>query len=180
MNIQNVIGELLYIGIVAEKGRCYGIRWKFGYKKTLRSHIIALYELQKSLQLTDEQSVRTEIEKFIVMCNENYEIGKFYNLTEKKIGRLYIGVNNIVINQLMAQLFYDLIIAIKKTYINKRKVYDLLCALHNLPRVYLGKNKETLCDLRKEAISEQDAIKYTFNNMSLDMKKKYQDLMPLN
>ena len=33
MNIQNVIGELLYIGIVAEKGRCYGVRWKFGYKK---------------------------------------------------------------------------------------------------------------------------------------------------
>ncbi len=50
MTSQNVIGELLYIGIVAEKGRYYGIRWKFGYKKTLRTHIIALSELQKCLQ----------------------------------------------------------------------------------------------------------------------------------
>lgn len=180
MNIQNVIGELLYIGIVAEKGRCYGTRWKFGYKKTLRRHIFALNELQKCLLLTDEQSVDNVIEKFIVMCSKNHEIGKFYNFSDKKIGDLHVGANSIVVNQLMNQLFLDLTTEIKKTCIQKRKVYDLLCALHNLPRVYLGKDKETLCELMQETISEQDAIEYAFDNMNLDMKKRYRHLMSLN
>ena len=56
-------------------------------------------------------------------------------------------------------------------------MYDLLCALHNLPRVYFGKDKETLCRLKQEAISEQDAIEYAFDNMNIDMKKKYQHLL---
>lgn len=174
MYIQNVIGELLYIGIVAEKGRCYGTRWKLGYKKILRKHIIALNDLQKSLFLSDEQSVGKVIEEFIAMCNQNYEIGKFYNFRNKETGRLHIGTNNIIVNQLMDWLFLDLTAEVRKTHIQKRKVYDLLCALHNLPRVYLGKDKETLCQLMQETISEQDAIKYAFDNMSLDMKKRYQ------
>lgn len=179
MNIQNVIGELLYIGIVAEKGRCYEAIWKFGYKKTVRRHIIALNELQKCLLINDKQLVNAEIEKFIAMCDENYEIGKFYHFSCKEIGELRFGINSIVVNQLMAQLFLDLMKEIKKTFIQKRKVYDLLCALHNLPRVYLGKDKETLCKLMQDAISEQDAIKYAFDNMSLDMKKKYQEFIML-
>ena len=56
-------------------------------------------------------------------------------------------------------------------------MYDLLCALHNLPRVYFGKDKETLCRLKQEAISEQDAMEYAFDNMNADMKKKYQHLL---
>ena len=47
MNIQDVIGELLYIGIVAEKGRCYKKVWRFGYKRILYKHVAALNELQK-------------------------------------------------------------------------------------------------------------------------------------
>ena len=59
-------------------------------------------------------------------------------------------------------------------------MYDLLCALHNLPRVYLSKDKETLCELRQEPISEQDAIDYAFDNMNFDMKNKYRHLLLLN
>lgn len=58
MTRQNVIGELLYIGIVAEKGRCYSRRWKLGYKKTLRTHVIALNELQKCLQVNNNVDMR--------------------------------------------------------------------------------------------------------------------------
>lgn len=179
MNIQNVIGELLYIGIVAEKGRCYERRWKFGYKKTLYKHIAALNELQKCLLLTDEGSANTVIEKFVAVCRENYEIGKFYNFSDKVIGgELHVGINYRVINQLMDELFLDLITEMKRTCIQKRKVYVLLCALHNLPRVYLGKDKETLCGLMQEAVSEQEAIEYAFDNMNADMKKKYEHLWP--
>lgn len=176
MNIQNVIGELLYIGIIAEKGRCYGTRWKFGYKRTLRRHIIALNELQKCLQSHDEKVVYTVIEKFVEVCNENHEIGKFYNFSNKQIGEIYLGKSNKIVNQLINEIFLGLLTEIKKPCIRKRKVYDLLCVLHNLPRVYLGKDKETLCELKQEAISEQEAIEYAFDNMSSDMKKKYQTL----
>lgn len=41
----------------------------------------------------------------------------------------------------------------------------------------MGKNKETLCRLKQEAISEQDATEYAFDNMNIDMKKKYQHLL---
>lgn len=75
----------------------------------------------------------------------------------------------------MKRLFFDLVTEITKMRISKRKVYDLLCTLHNLPRVYLGKNNETLCELMLDAISEQDAIQYAFDNMSLEMKEIYHD-----
>ena len=177
MNIQDVIGELLYIGIVAEKGRCYEKGWRFGYKRIIYKHVAALNELQKCLLLTDEKSVNAAIGNFITVCKENSEIGKFYNFSDQEISELHIGINSIVVNRLMDRLFLDLLTEIRKTYIRKREVYDLLCALHNLPRVYLGKNKETLCRLKQEAISEQDAIEYAFDNMNTDMKKKYQHLL---
>lgn len=179
MNIQDVVGELLYIGIVAEKGRCYVRKWKFGYKKTLYMHITALYDLQKCLSLTDERAVSTVIEKFVAVCKENYEIGKFYNFSGKITGELHVGINYIAVNHLMDQLFLDLITEMKKIGTRKRKVYGLLCVLHNLPGVYLGKDKETLCGLMQEAVSEQDAIEYAFENMSVDMQKRYRYLRPL-
>lgn len=176
MYIQDIIGELLYIGIVAEKGRCYGVRWKFGYKKTLKKHIAALNQLQKCLQSGDEKVSHTIIKKFILVCEKDYEIGKFYQFSNKQIDEAIIGKNYQKINQLIDELFLDLLTEINKLCINKREVYDLLCTLHNLPRVYLGRNKETLCDLKQETISEQDAIKYAFSNMNPSMVKKYQNL----
>lgn len=177
MYIQDIIGELLYIGIVAEKGRCYGVRWKFGYKKTLKKHISALNQLQKCLQSDDKKiSHIKKIRNFITVCEENYEIGKFYQFSHKQIDEVTIGKSYQKINKLIDELFLDLLTEINKLCVNKKKIYDLLCTLHNLPRVYLGRNKETLCDLNQETISEQDAIKYAFSNMNPSMVKKYQNL----
>lgn len=113
------------------------------------------------------------IEKFIAVCNENYEIGKFYNFSNRQIGEMHVGKSYKHINKMINQMLLDLLEEIKKSYILKKKVYDLLCALHNLPRVYLGKGKETLCRL-------EEAIEYSFDNMSFDLKKKYQNLWSLN
>ena len=71
MNWQNIIAELLYIGIVAEKGRCYGVRWKYGYKKTLRKHIKALNLLQVSLQSDNIEKKKDALNSFINICNKN-------------------------------------------------------------------------------------------------------------
>lgn len=173
MYIQDIIGELLYIGIVAEKGRCYGMRWKFGYKRILKRHIIALSQLQKCLKISDKELSCSIINDFFVICEKNSEIAKFYNFSVKKIDELMLGKSYEKINQFMNELFCDLLKEINKPNINKRKVYDLLCALHNLPRVYLGSEKETLCNLKQQAISEEDAIKYTFDNLDTSLRNKY-------
>ena len=89
MNIQDVIGELLYIGIVAEKGRCHEKVWRFGYKRIVYKHVTALNELQKCLLLTDEKSVNAVIRNFIEVCKENSEIDKFYNFSDQEIGELH-------------------------------------------------------------------------------------------
>lgn len=86
---------------------------------------------------------------------------------------MYNGENNKIVNQLMDEMFLDLLAEIKKPFMQKKKVGYLLRALHNLPRVYLGKNIETLCELNQEAISGQYAIEYAFMNMDSDMVKKY-------
>ena len=168
MNIQNVIGELLSIGISAEKRRC-GL-WD---KKTLRKHIMALNELQKCLQSNDVALAHIVLEKFITLCEEDYEIGKCYPFSNKRIGKMYSGENKERVNQLMDEIFLDLLTEIRKPFMRRKKVGYLLRVLHNLPDVYLGKNIETLCELNREGISEQDAIEYAFMNMDSDMVKKY-------
>lgn len=175
MYIQDIIGELLYIGLVAEKGRCYGVRWQFGYKRNLKKHILALNELQMCLQLKNEKKSHDTIKKFIVMCGENREIGKFYKFSDKQIDEARLGISYDKVERLINELFLDLVTELQKPYIHKRKVYDLLCALHNLPRVYLGRDKETICDLKQLGISEEDAIKYSFDNMNTSLKEKYQN-----
>ncbi len=177
MNIHDVIGELLYIGIVAERGRCYGKCWKFGYKKTLRRHVIELNKLQKCLQSDDKEFVKAVIEEFISVCNDNPEIGKFYNFQTNQVDKLYVGKGNIIIDRFIKELFLELTTEINRPIIFKKKVYYILCALHNLPRIYLGKDKATLCNLNQEGILERDAIRYSLENMTVDMKKKYQNMV---
>ena len=173
MYIQNVVGELLYIGTVAEKNRSSG-RWKVGYKKTLRKHMIALNELQKCLDSSDIEVSCNRIKKFIEVCEANHEIGECYPpFINKKIDGAVIGQKCESVNQLISEIFADLLAEMGKTRINKRQVHQLLCALHNLPRVYLGRNVGTICNSRHSAIPETWALKYAAMNMNDEMKMRY-------
>lgn len=174
MSIQNVIGELLYIGIVAEKGRCYGTVWKIGYKTVLRKHIYVLKELQKSLVICDEKKFFESLEDLKKLCSENHEVGKFYNFSNEPKDLVYSSENYCSINSLMDALFSDLVTEINKTFIDKKKVYDILCVLHNLPRVYLGKENDTFCCICQDCISAKDALNYSYDIMNSEMKIKYE------
>jgi hypothetical protein len=35
----NIYGEILYVGLVAEKGRVFSELWKYNYRKTLKLHV---------------------------------------------------------------------------------------------------------------------------------------------
>lgn len=176
MYMQDVIGELLYIGIVAEKGRCYGTHWKYGYKKTLFNHVVELYKLEQCLSSPNLDAI-SSINSFIKFCESNPEIGKFYNFSYCSIVKLEIREENDSfdkVNKLIKELFVDLIKEMNRMFIRKKEIYDFLSSLHNLLRIYLGFDKDTLCDLRQPAISEEDAVKYAFQNMNEMMKIKYQ------
>ena len=66
---------------------------------------------------------------------------------------------------------------LNKFFVSKEKVYYLLATMHNLPRVYLGEDKETLCELKQISISESEAIDYAYRNMDKHLKEKYCNIL---
>lgn len=174
MHKEDVIGELLYIGFVAEKGRCYRKNWGFKYKKILRKHIYLM--LQLSELMLNKEPVDEVLRDFIVVCNQINEIGKFYKIS-LNIGNIdwKDGGNNFErINQIIYKLLLDLKSEINRLFVNKKHIYSLLCILHNLPRVYLGENKITLCNLKQPAISEEAALQYAIQNIDNNVYERYQ------
>lgn len=168
-----VVAELLYIGIVAEKGRCYRRIWKCGYKTTLKRHINALNKLQKCLVITNEKEIQTAVDKFIEVCKEDNEIGKLYVFEKYKVQNLQVRKHYENINKMIDDMFQQLLLELDKLLIDKRKIYNILCTLHNLPRVYLGNDEETLCNLGQKSITEEDALMFAIDNMDEQMKEKY-------
>ena len=184
MYTQDVIGELLYIGIVAEKGRCYGKMWNVRYRKILKSHIEILSELLNSM-FKDKIEINELMIKFIKVCSRNTEIGKFYKFSDsikkqldsKEIDWKRGESNYIEVDKLMILLMEELLGEVNKFILNNRRIYYLLNVLHNLPRVYLGKKKETMCRIRQNSISEKDALLYAFQNMNASDKERFSILL---
>lgn len=180
---QDAIGELLYIGFVAEKGRCYGRIWNFGYKKTLKIHVNILFDLANSL-FEARTDVNNIIAEFVGICDNHSEIGKFYNISKEmkamiKHGKISWeeGCSYHKINQLMLFLLEDLLKKLDNFMIKKEDIYHIFNILHNLPRVYLGEKKETICKLNQVNISEEEALNYAFQNMDIIFREKYNQLM---
>lgn len=180
MTRQDVIGELLYIGFVAEKGRCYGQRWKIGYKKTVKKHIHMLYRLS-DLMCNDREDINLVMIDFVKLCDNSTAIGKFYPIADSIKTQIYSqgvnweegGYNYNNIDKLIQVLMDDLLQSINKFKVNKKEVYNIFRVLHNLPRVYLGDEKQTFCNLNQRKISEHDAMEFARLNMEGRYKERY-------
>ena len=173
MNKQEIVAELLYIGFVAEKGRCYNRMWQINYRKTIRKHIKIMAKLNDVLNdIADFDCVLNEL---FFACRHNKEIGKFYNFTvdinKIKLEDKYINYPQV--NGLMQDLINDLDKEVNKVFVNNKKVYYLLCSLHNLPRVYFGRDNKTLCQLGQLSISEEEALEYSYSNMNAKERERY-------
>lgn len=184
MQIQDAIGELLYIGIVAEKGRCFGKKWSLRYRKILKCHIKILSELLDSM-IKNHTEVDSTIAKFVEICDNNVEIGKFYKISDDVKNQLYEKsikwergkCNYYKVDKLMQLIMKDLLGEVNKFIIKKQNIYYLLNVLHNLPRVYLGERKNSICELSQTGISEEDALLYTFQIMNGNDRKRFDDLL---
>lgn len=180
-----VFGELLYVGLAFEKGRykSKGI-WNLSYYKSLKSHIELLREIAKCMQ------------KEFNMENDNYFLRKVYYQIQRdailnKVYPFKISIDGInkrncfitacnsdsgyvklikLIIELLESVLFELGKGLKK---DKEKICRLIFALHNLPRVYLGKEMCTLCLFGQGGIDLDTALEYSKMSMDEEMKVCY-------
>lgn len=173
MNVQDVIGELLYIGFVAEKGRCYKKWWGIQYRNTLINHLRILQKLNNILLYGGD--VDDALCEFIQLCKKNHDIGKFYNISlcagDIEWGKA--GDKYDTINRFIEAVLADIFLELNRVFVNKKTILSYMRIIHNLPRVFLGKGKKTLCNVQQVAISEKDAIKFSYQNMNEQERLKY-------
>lgn len=169
MDIQNMIYELLYLGIRTEVHK----RWKSRNKKILRKHIFALNELQKCLHISDIDTSRTVIKKFIEDCGMDYGIDRSCpTFSDAQIDKAVMGEEAKKINQLIKEMFADLIMEIKKFYIKKVKITNLLHVMQRFLGEYLGKERRW-SGWTQESVPELWALTIAASAMSDEMRKKY-------
>lgn len=169
MDIQSIIYELLYLGIRTEVHK----RWKSRYKKTLKKNIFALNELQKCLHTSDIDTSRTVIKKFIEDCGMDYVIDRSYPIfSDAQIDKAVMGEEAKKVNQLIKEMFADLVIEIKKFYIKKEKITNLLHVMQRFLGGYLGKERRW-SGWTQESVPELWALTIAASAMSDKMRKKY-------
>ncbi|MDQ2088217.1 hypothetical protein RBH29_17475 [Herbivorax sp. ANBcel31] len=187
MEKYSVFGELLYIGFVCEKGRCKSSGlWKWGYKKILYKHIVLLKHMIQCIlvnKVTENDSY--VLKKIVLLIQKEKHIGRYYPIKEEILTKLHecnysiinsvdLGVSIKNINLLMSDIINEILELLDRgVFVDKKKITMLIRALHNLPRVYLKKNLQTICDLNQPSIEYKDAIQYAFSNMDENTKQKY-------
>lgn len=175
----SIFSEILYFGINYEKGRVYTNYWKPWYKKKLSIQIYLWRQLWyriKEINITDEDIV--VFEKLCTTCRKRnfIQYNIFVDLHDKVVLCLKSNAQRTLSESECCVIDFigELLVGIEKSIHNKNgknETYRLLRVLHNLPRALILEQ-----DLLNEAhikISCEDAIEYAFNNMSDEMKKKY-------
>lgn len=168
------LGEALYRLSVYEKGRCNPskIWWTKKYVTQLVNSINFMGEMIQSLSdenITpyDYEIVRKIIESKKMLCfNEallnqlkenNYDLSSIDNLSSYK-----------EVNQLMSNIIEQLKQTIKLlNKKNKQKIWYLLQALHNLPRVYLSPRQESMFNYPSSSITFDVALECAQNYLKM-------------
>jgi len=185
MEKHSVFGELLYIGLVYEKGRCRsdGI-WKLTYTKSLKRHIELLKRIAQCMQ--NEFNIEEDnifLEKVCCEIQCDAELNGYYPLN-KSLGKSdldsYIITNcsnenkyDLIIKfiiKLLEDILYELNKGLRK---NKEKICRMIFSAHNLPRVYLSKKNDTLCLLHQDGITFSEALEFSKLSMNEDMLSEY-------
>lgn len=172
--------HILEIGIVYEKGGKKGRFWRVGERKRLIDEcnlwlkIIKLINLPKRGEEEDRiffQELEAIAKKY---NNPNYQ--RICKLKETLISEKetvdYRKEDVKLVNNFLNALLKDMKIELSKFH-GKAKAYRIMAAMHNLPRVFYGK------DALGEGVTikMEDAMKYAAWSMSDDMREKYKEYM---
>lgn len=189
MEKNSVFGELLYIGLVFEKGRfkSRGL-WKIKYIKNMKKHLKLLLKLAECIK--EEFRLEEDNNILKIICDKikcDNELKKYYPfaftfneldlndmmITSCKSENKHIEIINLIIKLLQDGLA-ELNMGLKK---DKKKIGEIIFSLHNLPRVYLNKEGNTLCLLQQEGITVNEALEYSKLSMGEEMRLKYRQYL---
>ena len=184
MERNSVLGELLYIGLLFEKGRCKGRGiWKHSYTKSLKKHVELLKKIAEQMQ--GQFQIEEDNIYLINVCNEiqnDRELKRYYPFDkvptigkkESKITGCEDENRHIEIISLIINLLDDILLELDKGLRkDKEKICKMIFSLHNLPRVYLNKKEQTLCSLGQDSITSDEALEYSKLSMDEDMLSNY-------
>lgn len=169
--------QILDTGIMYEKGRKEGKRWKIGERKRLRDEILFWQKLLEFIS-NEENGIECSeklFESLESLCKK-YKFPNYERILEKKDelkNSNYVFEMNeadkLKIYNLIRQLLQDMQENLDY-HKDKEMVYRILVVLHNLPKSMHGRNiLNDSCHL----ISCNDAIRYAQGCMNERMKEKY-------
>ena len=146
----------------------------------LKHHQNAISKLVDNM-LEEKADVNSAIKGFLEVGINDSQIRDFYPIYE--IMKSHMENNEILweednkefdkVNYLLRLLMNDAVTEINSIFTDRKNIYNIIRSLHNLPRVYLGKEKHTLCELNQIEITQEEALKYAFQNMNETNTKKY-------
>ena len=171
--------QILEIGIVYEKGRKSGQRWRMGEKKRLLEEVLFWQQLLEFISL-EERGIDCSEQMFQSLGNlcrkykfPNYE--RILKMKHQLVNDICIferkQEDEIKIYNFMNCLIKDIQTALEVSK-DKEAVYRMLTVLHNLPKAMHGRNiLNEQCNL----ISYNDALLYAQGCMDEKMKEKYKE-----
>jgi hypothetical protein len=171
--------QILDTGIVYEKGRKRGERWRLGERKRLREEILFWQSLLEFISL-EKRGIDCSAKLFQSLDSlcRKYKLPNYERILKMKIQLVNDTCiferkreDEINIYNLMNCLIKDIQTALNVSK-DKEVVYRMLTVLHNLPKAMHGQNiLSEHCDL----ISCNDALLYAQGCMDEKMKEKYKE-----
>lgn len=174
VNKHFLIGEALYRLSVYEKGRCApsNIWWTKKYVTQLVDSINFMGEMVKALS---DENITSHDYEIIRKCVQKKEIFYFNEvlLNQCKENTYFLSAHHNLsdykeVNQLMSNIIEQLKQAtqsLKRK--NKYKIWYLLQALHNLPRVYLRPVPDALINFQIPPMTVDTAIECARNYLKM-------------
>ena len=168
--------HILEIGIVLEKGKKEGKLWKIGERKRLYKESCLWQNIIKNIRLEVNGMGSSDVVfDEMLMLAEEYDIKNYYRIVNMK-NELIEYDDNIEyyeedlknVNEIFDKLLVDFNCELNK-FSGKNNAYKILEIMHNFPKVFHGR------DILGggEAISFEDAVKYSTWCMTDAMKSKY-------
>lgn len=170
--------HILEIGIVYEKGRLKGKLWHFGEKKRLHDECDFWLKIIKMIDLPqrreEEDKILFQEMEIIAKKYNNSNYHRILELKETLINEQrsheYRKEDMLLVNNFLSNLLKDMKIELNK-FNGKAKVYRIMASMHNLPKIFHG--KDTLGG--GAVIRMEDAIRYASWSLPDDMKEKYME-----
>lgn len=173
--------QILETGVLYEKGRKNGKRWKIGERKRLIEEVLFWQTLLDFISL-EKRGVECSEKLFVSLGSlcKKYKFPNYERILEMKdqlINNTYIferkQEEELKIYNLMNRLIKDMQKELCM-YKDKETFYHILAVIHNLPKAMHGRN---VLNKNCNSISYSDALLYTKEYMDEKMKEDYKEFL---